>query len=282
MNKQSLFFIVNALAIVFSIALNVSCTQAPQELKVMSFNVRLFPADDGENSWPMRYNAIPVMLRETTPDVFGVQEAYREQLDFITGNCPCYAEFGVGRDDGSDTGEHMSVFYDKTKLELLDGGTWWLSETPEVPSRGWDAKYPRTATWALLKQIKGGRKFWFVNTHLDHRGVQARINGLAMIMDKTSELDSSIPLIIVGDFNVTPSDSCLAEIDIRMQSARTAAAKTTDTPSFNGFGKSSGTIIDYIYFSGFSEAESFEVLSEPYDSIPYISDHYPIVATLKF
>lgn len=282
MNRRLLFLIVNALAIVFSIALNVSCTQTPQELKVMSFNVRLYPADDGENSWPMRCNAIPVMLREAAPDVFGVQEAYREQLDFITEQCPCYEEFGVGRDDGSDAGEHMSVFYDKTKLELLDGGTWWLSETPEVPSRGWDAKYPRTATWALLKQINSGRKFWFVNTHLDHRGVQARINGLAMIMDKTSELDASIPLILLGDFNVTPSDSCLAEIDIRMQSARTAAAKTTDTPSFNGFGKSNGKIIDYIYFTGFSEAESFEVLSEPYDNIPYISDHYPIVATLKF
>lgn len=270
-------FIFLALAL-----LAVSCTRAPQELKVMSFNVRLYPADDGENSWQMRCNAIPTMLREAAPDVFGVQEAYREQLDFITENCPSYREFGVGRDDGSDSGEHMSVFYDVNKLDLLDGGTWWLSETPDIPSRGWDAKYPRTATWALLKQKDSDRKFWFVNTHLDHRGVQARINGLAMLMDKTAELEADIPLIIVGDFNVEPGDSCLADIDVRMQSARVVAPKTTDTPSFNGFGQMSGKIIDYIYFSGFFGADSFDVLSEPYEGIPYISDHYPIVATLKF
>jgi endonuclease/exonuclease/phosphatase family metal-dependent hydrolase len=274
--KKLIFFALALLA--------VQCAPAPSsdELKVMSFNVRFYTADDGENSWSNRCVAIPTMLRETAPDVFGVQEAYREQLDFITSACPVYKEFGVGRTDGSDAGEHMSVFYDTEKLELLDGGTWWLSETPEVPSKGWDAKHPRTATWALLKQKDGGRKFWFVNTHLDHRGVQARINGLSLIMDKTAELDSDLPLIIVGDFNVEPGDSCLADIDLRMQSARTAAAQTTDAPSFNGFGLMESKVIDYIYFKGFSGADSFSVLSEPYENVPYISDHYPIVAVLKF
>ena len=262
--------------------LAVACSPAREPLNVMSFNVRMSPAHDGENAWPCRCNAIPVMLREAAPDVFGVQEAYREQLDFITEHCPVYKEFGVGRDDGSDAGEHMSVFYDTTRVELLEGGTWWLSETPEVPSTGWDAKYPRTATWALLKQIRSGRKFWFVNTHLDHRGVQARIKGLAMVMDKTAALDAELPLVVVGDFNVVPGDSCLLDIDARMQSARSVALRTTDAPSYNGFGKSPGKIIDYIYFRGFSSADSFSVLAEPYDGIPYISDHYPIVATLNF
>ncbi|MBQ2521080.1 MAG: endonuclease/exonuclease/phosphatase family protein [Bacteroidales bacterium] len=267
----------------FALALlALGCSRTPAELKVMSFNVRMAPADDGDNAWPLRRAAIPAMLQETAPDVFGVQEAHREQLDYITENCPNYGEFGVGRDDGSDSGEHMSVFYDKNKLELIDGGTWWLSETPDVPSKGWDAKYPRTATWALLRQRSSDRKFWFVNTHLDHRGVQARIKGLALVMDQTAALDAEIPLIIVGDFNVEPGDSCLLDIDARMQSARVVAPQTTDAPSFNGFGKMDGKVIDYIYFRGFAEAESFDVLAEPYLGIPYISDHYPIVATLKF
>ncbi len=262
--------------------LAAACARPSGELKVMSYNIRTEMAEDGENAWDLRKEATPAMLRAASPDVFGIQEASLGQENYILTECPEYKGFGVGRDDGQDQGERMSVFYKQDRLELLDGGTWWLSETPEVPSRGWDAKYPRTATWALLRDKRSGNRFWFVNTHLDHRGVQARINGLAMVMDKTAALDADIPLLIVGDFNVEPGDSCLLDIDARMLSARSVAPQTTDTPSFNGYGKSRGKIIDYIYFRGFSEADSFEVLSAPYDSIPYISDHYPIVTALKF
>ncbi len=258
-----------------------SCKQQAESLTVMSFNIRNAGAADGENAWPLRQDAVKAMLDSLKPDVFGIQEAWPEQEAYILENCPYYNGFGVGRDDGADAGERMSVFYRTDVLELLDGGTWWLSETPEVPSVGWDAKYPRTATWAHLREIGGGREFFFVNTHLDHRGVEARKNGLALVVDLVEEMCPGARLILTGDFNVEPGDETLSALEGKMLDARTEAAQTDDQPSFNGFGKS-GRIIDYIYYRGFRAAESFRVVNESYAGKPYISDHYPIISVLKY
>lgn len=261
--------------------LMVSC-QADNTLKVMSFNVRTSVKDDGDNSWDLRKEASVAMLEESCPDIFGVQEAQPDQLAYIAGECPDYVPFGVGRDKGDDEGEHASIFYNRHVLEMVDGGTWWLSETPDVPSVGWDAKYPRTATWALMKDLRNGKRFYFVNTHLDHKGIAARRNGLAMVMHKTRGLNPDIPLVLMGDFNVEPSDSCLVDIDRDMLSARAVAAQTTDKPSFNGFKTPASKTIDYIYFAGFEKALAFDVLDKSYAGKPYISDHYPIVATIAY
>lgn len=267
--------------ITLAAALAVACAPAPQTLKVMSYNVRTSVKDDGPNSWEFRKAATPAMIGEEKPDVFGVQEATEEQIAYIGETCPDYAGFGEGR-NLDRTGEHASIFYNKNKLKLLDGGTWWLSETPDEPSVGWDAKYPRTATWALLEDLRSGKQFYFVNTHLDHKGVEARQNGLKMIMDKTGEMNPDIPLIITGDFNVQPGDECLQDIDASMQSARAVAAKTTDKASCNHYEEVSTEIIDYIYFKGFEKALDFDVLDKSYAGVPYISDHYPVVATLVY
>ena len=255
------------------------CTEA---LKVMSFNIRNAGAQDGDNAWPLRADAVKLMLESELPDVFGIQEAYPEQEVFILENCPGYKGFGVGRDDGADKGERMSVFYRTEALELLDGGTWWLSETPDVPSVGWDAKYPRTATWAKLRRKSDGREFFFVNTHLDHKGVKARREGLAFVVDKVSEMSPGTPLILTGDFNVEPGDDCLLSLEGKMKDARTEAPVSCDRPSFNGFGKSRGKLIDYIYYRGFSAADKFCVVDGRFLGKSYISDHYPITATLRF
>ena len=251
-------------------------------LKVMSFNIRNAGAKDGENSWPQRREAVAAMLRSERPDVFGIQEAYPEQEAFILENCPEYKGFGVGRDDGKDAGERMSVFYRTDVLELLDGGTWWLSETPDVPSVGWDAKYPRTATWAKLRERSSGREFYFVNTHLDHRGVEARKRGLSMVVDRVEEMTPGVPLIFTGDFNVEPGDECLLSLEGKMLDARLQAPVTSDKPSFNGYGTTRAKIIDYIYYRGFSSAREFYVVDRSFEGKPYISDHYPIAAVLGF
>lgn len=259
----------------------VSCG-AGKGVVVMSYNVRYGKAKDGDNSWDKRKSATPEMLKKIKPDVFGVQEAFPFQEEYILETSPDYKCYGVGRDDGADKGERMSVFYNTKRLELLDHGTWWLSETPDVPSKGWDARHPRTATWMHLKDKKNGKEFYFVNTHLDHVGKEAQRNGLLMVVSKIREMNPNVPMVLTGDFNVDPDDPTLDALDGLMLDSRTVAKKTVSDPSFNGFEKEGGKVIDYIYFSGFSSAEYFRVVNESFNGIPFISDHYPIVSELKY
>ena len=259
-----------------------SC-KGPQKdsLLVMSYNIRNSHKEDGPNAWDIRRSATPAMLDAVNPDIFGVQEAYPEQQEYILEQCPRFKAIGVGRNDGDQDGERTTVFYNTKVLEMLDGGTWWLSETPDVPSVGWDAKYPRTATWVKMKDRRNGRSFYFVNTHLDHKGVNARREGLRMVVSKIREMDPDVPMVFTGDFNVEPADSCLMVLDSLMLSARATATVSDTTASFNGF-KGPQTIIDYIYYSGFTKADEFRVVTESFDGKPFISDHYPIVSKLKY
>lgn len=260
-------------------AVMASCGTQPS-LKVISFNVRTSVKDDGANSWEFRKPASKAMLDEERPDIFGVQEAQPDQLAYIASECPDYIPFGEGR-DGGEEGEHAAIFYNRNVLELVDGGTWWLSETPDTVSRGWDAKYPRTATWGLMEDLRNGKQFYFVNTHLDHKGAQARKNGLKLIVEKTRGMNPEIPLILTGDFNVQPGDECLDALAGKLQDARAVAKVTSEKASSNSYGRSF-KIIDYIFFAGFRGADKFDVLDKEYAGIPYISDHYPIVATLIY
>jgi len=252
------------------------------QLKVMSYNIRNGEAKDGTNSWNMRYPATYLMLQDQAPDVFGVQEAYDYQVKFITTSLEQYKCVGVGREDGKSEGEHMSIFYDKKKIALIKWGTFWLSETPEVPSKGWDAACIRTATWALLKDKKSGKKFYMVNTHLDHVGKEARKNGLLLISERLASINKEgYPLILTGDFNVLPDDPSIQVIMERMKSARKYAAKTDDLDSYNGWGHGSAQI-DYIFFDGFSACPQFETVTKQYDNRKFVSDHFPVTAILEF
>lgn len=272
-------------AFLAALPLGSGCTGARtgETLTVMSYNIRNSKAADGDNAWDERKAATPAMLDAVNPDIFGVQEAYPNQVSYITENCPRYVSFGVGRDDGVEKGEHMSIFYNSEALEMLDGGTYWLSETPDEPSKGWDAACRRTATWALLEDKDSGNKFYFVNTHLDHKGAEARRKGLALIVERIGAMNGEgYPMVLTGDFNVTPSDSALVDLDAMMKSARVTASVTDDRPSFNGFELYDPSVIDYIYYSGFSECTEFKVLTDCYADKPFISDHYPIVSTLVY
>lgn len=252
------------------------------KITVMSYNIRVGDADDGTNSWQFRYPATAMMIEDIRPDVFGVQEAMPYQLLFITDNCRDYKYVGVGRDDGKKKGEHMAVFYNKKTVSLLKWGTFWLSETPDEPSFGWDAACRRTATWALMKSKASGQKFYFVDTHLDHKGAEARREGLALILDRLSAINrDNLPVVLVGDFNVEISDPAVAVLDGTMKNARKIAAKTDSFGTYNGWGKSS-EIIDHIFYSGFRSCTEYRTVTTPYAERKFISDHYPVTATLVF
>lgn len=286
------------LALVLLLGL-IAASSFAEGIRVMSYNIRLItPKDGGTAAWQYRRVATPAMIYDIRPAVFGVQEAHREQLDFILEQCPRYKEIGVGREDGADGGEHMSIFYNTDSLKLVKWGNYWLSETPDRPSKGWDAACRRTATWALFEVKSSGRKFYFVNTHLDHRGVKARKNGLQLLYDRIREMNGEdYPMVLTGDFNVMPDNSGLADINKLMSPARFTANDADSVGSFNGWGKygessAAPTLdgtpskellpIDYIYYKGFSACPSFKVARRQYAGVPFISDHYPIWADLEF
>ena len=255
--------------------------QESEGLKVMSYNIRLGSAQDGTNSWALRYTATGKMLEDQKPDVFGVQEALEYQVRYIEEMCG-YESVGVGRENGKKEGEHMSIFWNKKTVSMLKWGTFWLSDTPEKPSKGWDAECFRTATWALMKDKKTGKKFYFVNTHLDHKGTEAQKNGLKLIVDRIAEINpDGLPMVLTCDFNIEPKNPALKDLDARMQSARNIAEKTDDHATYNGWGKSS-TMIDYIYVSGFSSCPEYQTVTKRYEDRKFISDHYPIFARLIF
>lgn len=276
----------------------VACSPKEEKIKVISYNIRLGVADDGENSWQYRCPATKAMIEDQQPDIFGVQEAYDFQVAYIEENCPEYKSIGVGREDGVSAGEHMSIFYRTGSIEVLDWGTYWLSETPDVPSMGWDAACYRTATWAYMQLKETGRRFYYVNTHLDHVGAEARKNGLALIVNNIAEMNpEGYPMILTGDFNVRSDDPALTDLDKIMYSARKYAESTDNVASFNAYRqpiekaalgnhlkdrRMRDNAIDYIYYSGFSACPEFATITQSYAGIPFISDHYPVKAVLVF
>lgn len=289
--------IVLAAALLF-----VGCKTAadkPLTISVMSYNIRLGVGKDGDNSWEFRKPATAAMLKELQPDMFGVQEAYPMQIDYIHQECPEYASYGIGRDDGKEEGEHMSIFYKKDKFELLSSETFWLSETPEVPSFGWDAACRRTATSVLLKHKKTGKKLFYVNTHLDHVGDTARLEGLKLIVERIKSMNpDGLPLILTGDFNMMPKQKPILELDKMMNSARRFAVKTDNLATFNAWKKPleqaaidpdfkavdpENLIIDYIYYTPGQvvSVPLFETVTKTFADIPFISDHYPVRALIE-
>ena len=284
MKKLISIIVTAALLIPAAVHAKKNGSEEKPELKVMSYNVRMGVAKDGTNSWQHRCPATIEMLNAQKPDVFGVQEAFDFQIAFIEEFANDYKCVGVGRDDGKTKGEYMSIVWNKKRVKLLKWGTFWLSETPDVPSKGWDAHCRRTATWALMKDKKTGKKFYFVNTHLDHKGKDAQKNALKLIVDRISSINpEGYPMVLTGDFNITPDNAALTELDKRMDSSRKVAAQTDNHHTFNGWSKKkSDKIIDYIYISGFSSCPEYRTVTEKYGEVPFVSDHYPIITRLLF
>ena len=280
MAMKKFFLLLMAAALVLPLSAR---QKGPSQLTVISYNIRTGKADDGTNSWQFRYPTSAMMIDDQKPDVFGVQEAYDYQVQYLTEYPGYYKSVGVGRDDGKSKGEHMSIFYNKKTVKMLKWGTFWLSETPDVPSFGWDAKCRRTATWALLKHKKSGKKFYFVNTHLDHVGWESRKKGVKLIVDRIDSINpEGYPMVLTGDFNMTPDRPEMEELNTLMQDTREIAPVTDHYATFHGWGKVDKDIIDYIYVKGWSKCISYETIRKAYADRKFISDHYPIKAVLEF
>lgn len=257
----------------------MSCSKKT-EITVISFNVRNAMAHDGVNDWNYRKQATINMIEKENPDLFGLQEAYISQTKFIKENCPDYEYVGVGRDDGFEKGEMMDIFYKSDRFNLLDDGTFWLSETPDLVSKGWDGACKRTLTWASLKDKASGKKILYLNTHLDHIGVIARREAVKLIVEKIKELSADeVTVILTGDFNSTLDDEIFYPLRDFMSDARTSCDDFDSIATFNDWEKPL-TLIDYVFYRN-AEAVSCHTLTGNYGA-PFISDHYPVKAVLRY
>ena len=275
MKRVLLFALTMFIAVGFT-----SCTKPKNEIKVMSFNV-LVSQNDNVNNWGQRKVAALNMLNEEKPTILGLQEATLPQVNYLAENLPQYGWVGIGREDGLNSGEFMAIFYLKDEVELLDSGTFWLSETPDEPSMGWDAACKRTCTWTKLKMKKTGTEFAYLNTHLDHVGKQAQRNGLALMVERCAQIvPQGMTAFVTADFNATTDDPIFEPLKADMLDARETAPETDRRGTFNGFDNLQNVVIDHIFYRG-AEAKTFRVLDKFYGA-PYISDHYPVVMTATF
>ena len=258
---------------------HLGSTSVAEELKIISFNIRYNSRDniDGENGWPNRRDAVARMINEERPAAIGLQEALIDQLEYLDKALPAYRRVGVGRDDGDKKGEFMAIYYDTTRLELLYGGTRWLSDTPHIPSLGWDAACRRTATVAIFYDRQSKNWFYYINTHLDHVGKTARAEGAKYI---ASLVPADAAVIVGGDMNSTVEDTIFQNLyNIGLQSARELTSRTSHADTYNAFGKGKGSLIDH-FFVRDVKVQQFRTLDGDY-GVPYISDHYPIEMVIK-
>ena len=257
-----------------------------QDLKVMTYNIRLSLESDKENSWDNRKQDALALMNYYHPDYFGVQEAVPQQMTDIKTGLKDYDYVGVGRDDGKNQGEYSAIFYDKNKLEVLKSGTFWLSETPEKPSKGWDAAYNRVCTYALFKLKKSGKMFYAFNVHFDHVGNIARVNSSKLILEKIRELNTeNLPLTLTGDFNLTDETEPIKIISKSLDNAYYHSKKPHYGPKGTFTAFDVNTIpkerIDYIFVKGF-ETETIRTINDRRENLLYPSDHFPILAKIEF
>jgi len=253
-------------------------------INIITYNIRMNSAGDGENAWPLRKEKVAGLLKFHQADIFNVQEALPEQMDDLVTLMPEFDHVGVGRDDGKRAGEHMAIFFMKSRFERLDDGMFWLSETPDKPGFGWDAACNRTCTWIKLKDKITKKSFLVLDTHLDHRGMKAREEGVKLILSRIPELNKeNLPLIFTGDFNLVKESEPVQDVLKVLNDARDKSL----TPPYGPEGTSGGfavrgksRIIDFIFINQKVTVLRHGVLSDSFNMF-YPSDHLPVLAEVK-
>lgn len=258
-----------------------------QNLKVITYNIRLDVKSDGANTWSERKDFFTGQLKFYEPDVFGIQEGLPNQVIDIAAALPEYKYVSTGR-DGNNQGEASSIFYKKSRFDLKKSGTFWLSETPDVISKGWDAALNRICTYVLLYDKLSKKYFWMFNTHLDHLGEVARTKSLELIVSKINLLNKQhYPVVLTGDFNTEPTEPRIQSLKQKMIDTRDVSVQKPFGPSgtFNGFKHDEPVVklIDYIFISKNSGwiVNKYAVLSDSKD-LRYPSDHLPVYVELNF
>jgi endonuclease/exonuclease/phosphatase family metal-dependent hydrolase len=277
--------------------------QKGELVRVMSFNIRYGTASDGENHWNNRKDLVVDVLQDHAPDVVGMQEALRFQLDYIREHVPHYREVGVGRDDGLESGEYSPILYDARRFYAGTKGTFWLSRTPDIPgSRHWGNTIPRICSWARLIDRRSGTAFYLYNVHMDHISQPSREKGMALIVQRMAKRAHPDPVILTGDMNARPDNPAIGYLLGRnrdQQNGNTCDPilptfvdtylrlhpEGTNDATFNGWrGWREGNRIDYIFVMQQEPPVRIleaEIIRDNQDG-RYPSDHYPVEALVAF
>lgn len=260
-----------------------------QDLRAMTFNIRLDIASDGANAWPQRKAMVAALIAREAPDVLGMQEVLLHQKRDLEAALPSYEMIGAARDDGREAGEFSPLAWRRDRFEMLRSGTFWLSPAPAVPGKGWDAALPRIATWAVLRDRGTGVRLRVLNAHFDHVGREARLNSAAIIARWVAEgADSALPAIVLGDLNADPESEpyrrLAGDSAANLRDARLATRTPPYGPpgTFTGFdiGKAPTLPIDHILVTAAFTIDRNAVITQHWGGrLP--SDHYPVVADLR-
>jgi endonuclease/exonuclease/phosphatase family metal-dependent hydrolase len=269
-------------------SLFISASAQNNQLKATTYNIRFANPDDAPNTWENRRNGVVAIIKSSSPDVFGLQEALYTQVQDIEMAFPDFIRIGVGRDDGKKGGEYSPLFINRQKFNILASGTFWLSQTPQVPgSRGWDAACNRVVTWVLADEKQSGKKIWIANTHFDHLGEKARFNSAKLVLKMADSLSGGNPIIVMGDFNAEPeSEPYRALTDVSDPLHLTDAANNCPLVigppyTFTGFktGEEVKEHIDYFFLKG--DVSAMMIKTDcTHSGTYYYSDHLPVSVIL--
>lgn len=254
--------------------------------KIMTYNIRYNAEKDYESGdgWDGRKARLVQFLKYHDAEIIGLQEVTSGQLQYLETELSEYKFIGVGRDDGKSGGEHTPIFWKKGKYELLEGNTFWLSETPDMPSKSWDAALNRIVTWAKFKRTDSGEEFYIFNTHFDHKGEIARLNSAELVTRKVNEIAGSTPAVIMGDFNIHPDWEPYEVLTREFKEAYTVS----ETPPYGPEGTSSGFEvcsdkalfrIDMMFIHGDIKILNYANLTDSYNK-KYLSDHLPVISEI--
>lgn len=252
---------------------------------IATYNLRMNTASDSLNAWPHRKENVKALIRFHEWDIFGTQEGFIGQIKDIA-ELSDFAYTGKGRDDGNEAGEHSTIFYRKNRFQLLQSGDFWLSETPDKPGKGWDAKCcNRICSWGKFKDLLTKKDFYFFSVHFDHQGVIARQESGKLMVKKIKEIAGNNTVVCVGDFNSTPETEQIKE----MQTLLKDSYQVTETPpygpvgTFNAF-KFDAPMkqrIDYIFVAPNIKVLKYGTLTDAKDQ-RYPSDHQPVMIKAVF
>ncbi len=257
-----------------------------QTIKLMTYNIRYDNPADGENNWHRRKADLVRQLKFYEPGIFGIQEGLVHQVSYLDSSLSSYRYVGIGRDDGKQKGEYSAIFYDSILFNLLEQSTFWLSETPEKISVGWDAALERICTCTCFEQKGSGEKIWVFNTHFDHIGEKARENSAKLILERIALMNKDgYPAVLMGDLNLEPETRAIQSFAEEMNDSKYAAELVSFGPdgTFNAFrfDLPPARRIDYIFTSRENiRVLKYAVLTDSKDG-RYYSDHLPVFAEIE-
>ena len=282
MKKYSFIFLATFLIFFF---IGQTAVEGNDIHSVITYNIKYDDYTNGENSWNVRKVALLDLINTLSPDILGIQEGLIHQVEFLASKMNDYKYVGVGREDANRKGEYCAIFFNEKKYKLLKNSTFWLSESPNEVSIGWDAALERICTYSLLETINGRNKIWVFNTHFDHVGNIAREESARLILEKIKMLNiQEEPVLVMGDFNALEKSKV---IDILRQGLNDTM-RATDIEhkgplgTFNNFLNNRKIIkrIDYVFSKGFQTISHQHVVKK-LDNGNHISDHLPVFVKVK-